>query len=712
MSRLPVAVRVVGLLLLVVLAAIAAAGVRIDMSSRAFFAADGPEATRLRAFTQRWGPDDDWLVAVVSLAPSASGAITDPSRVQRLRSLQDRVDEVRGVASTWSVATLPVDLADVESGLAPRELIVDRLVAAGTVSEDHRQTVLVIGLQASSDDALATADVVDRVRTAIAREDDATLQVELAGVPAIRAAFVQLAIADQLTLQPLVYGLMALGLWIAFRRWHAVVAPLVASAIPVVVLVALMRLLGEPIGLLNQALLTLLPVIAVADAVHWVHRFDEALLAGAHGDSPAERATTLARVSRSIGRACAWTSATTAAGLASLAISPMPILRSFGLWGALGVAIAWASVAIVMPLALTLPVAPPRRRSHRRWAIVTLGIRRPWLVTGVGLGLAAATATVAARADVDNRLSDLLSPEHPVARATATLDTALTGSLTLEVEAVGDPAAFDPAVVHARLVEIQRWAAAQPQVRATLGPESVPVTPTSGAGASTARSEGIWPAPTWQPERGQGRVRIFVADAGGRAFAAFADQVRAQLPQSDAVTYQLTGTAKLAYAGVNRITADLRAGLVTMLVVITVVLAGLLRSVTWALAGLVANAWPLAIGLGIVALGGAPLDPLSVVVVTVGVGLAVDDTIHILLRAREHGGDVPALVEALHSTGRAVVVTSVVLGAGLALNMLSSFPPLRTLGLLGALVIGTAMVGDLWLLPALVTLLRHRRGAS
>jgi predicted RND superfamily exporter protein len=56
-----------------------------------------------------------------------------------------------------------------------------------------------------------------------------------------------------------------------------------------------------------------------------------------------------------------------------------------------------------------------------------------------------------------------------------------------------------------------------------------------------------------------------------------------------------------------------------------------------------------------------------------------------------------------------VAVTSVVIAGGLALDSMSSFPPLRMLGLLGAIVISLALLADLLLLPALLVLL-HRRG--
>jgi predicted RND superfamily exporter protein len=693
-----------GLVLAVALAVLGALGLRIDMSSQAFYAADGDDAAALHEFTARWGPDDDWLIAVVQRSPQRPGRVTDAAQIRQLRRLQTRIEAVEGVASTWSIASLPIALGDASPGVIPRALVLQRLVAARVVSAAQDATVIVVQLQRSSDDALAIAEIVDDVRSATEESSDPGLTVSLAGVPAVRAAFVRLAISDQMWLQPLVYAVMALGLWIAFRRLHAVVVPLVASAVPVVLLVGLLGAVGEPVGLLNQALMTLLPVIAVADAVHWVSRFHERLRAQPGPHDAASRRRALSETGATVGRACRWTSITTAVGLLSLAVSDMPILRGFAVWGALGVGLAWLSVAVVLPLGLSWSRAEPRPARGVADGGTPFVTRHARAVLLLGAVIGAGATFAAARGQVDNRLSDLLDPSHPVAVATAQVDDELTGSLTLEIEAVGSPGTWPAEDARAALQTLRAWAERQPEVRTTLGPP-----PAATEGSPGLPSGAWWPSQTWRPEVAAGRLRVLVADDGGRAFEALAQRAQAQLPALPGVTFRITGTALLAYRGVNRITGDLRLGVAGMLVVIALVVAGLFRRLDWALASLLVNAWPLAVGLAVVSLVGGPLDPLAVVVITVGVGLAVDDTIHLLLRAQEEGGDEAAVARAVVTTGRAVITTSLVLAAGLGLNLLSSFPPLRTLGALGALVILAALAADLWLLPALVAVFARRR---
>jgi predicted RND superfamily exporter protein len=135
--------------------------------------------------------------------------------------------------------------------------------------------------------------------------------------------------------------------------------------------------------------------------------------------------------------------------------------------------------------------------------------------------------------------------------------------------------------------------------------------------------------------------------------------------------------------------------------VVTVVLAVAARSIAIAVLVIPVNALPLLGDVAAVQLLDLRLDPIALTVLTVGLGLAVDDTIHLLTHARERGGPA-AIAQAVGSVGRAAVTTSLVLVGGFSVNLLSSFPPLRTLAALGGITIVIALVADLVLLPALV----------
>jgi predicted RND superfamily exporter protein len=55
------------------------------------------------------------------------------------------------------------------------------------------------------------------------------------------------------------------------------------------------------------------------------------------------------------------------------------------------------------------------------------------------------------------------------------------------------------------------------------------------------------------------------------------------------------------------------------------------------------------------------------------------------------------------------LVTTIVLAAGFGVNVLSSFPLMRVLAVLGATVVSVALVCDLFVLPALLSLWGEKR---
>ena len=241
-----------------------------------------------------------------------------------------------------------------------------------------------------------------------------------------------------------------------------------------------------------------------------------------------------------------------------------------------------------------------------------------------------------------------------------------------------------------RLAEVSRWARAQPEVRTTVGPVF---------------------------DAGRARLSVRTADMGGSAFGQLRQRVREELDQAlegSEIRAVLTGTPAVAYRGINRITDDLRRSLVLVFLVVTALLGLLLRSPRLAAISVLPNLFPLVLAYGAVGWTIETLDPLATVILTVALGIAIDDTIHISARyASERAAGRSrdeAIVTTMTATGRAVTVTSITLAAGLAVNLASSFPPLQMLGSLGAAAILLALVADLALLPALLSLFGRRDG--
>ena len=132
----------------------------------------------------------------------------------------------------------------------------------------------------------------------------------------------------------------------------------------------------------------------------------------------------------------------------------------------------------------------------------------------------------------------------------------------------------------------------------------------------------------------------------------------------------------------------------------------LFKSWRIALLAMFPNVLPVAVVLGLMGWAGIPLDMMTITVAAIGVGIAVDNTIHYLHRFKEEfasDGNYPAAMHRCHgSIGHAMFYTSFVITAGLFMLALSNFIPTVYFGLLTGLVMIIALVADLMVLPAII----------
>ena len=98
------------------------------------------------------------------------------------------------------------------------------------------------------------------------------------------------------------------------------------------------------------------------------------------------------------------------------------------------------------------------------------------------------------------------------------------------------------------------------------------------------------------------------------------------------------------------------------------------------------------------------------IIASIALGLAVNDTIHIMYRlsseVRNTEKEQEALAEALSSVGKPALYYSFLLFLGFLTFGFSTFVPIQEFGLLSAMTILIGVAGELLLLPALLATTR------
>jgi predicted RND superfamily exporter protein len=119
---------------------------------------------------------------------------------------------------------------------------------------------------------------------------------------------------------------------------------------------------------------------------------------------------------------------------------------------------------------------------------------------------------------------------------------------------------------------------------------------------------------------------------------------------------------------------------------------------------LIPNLMPAAIGFGIWGLYSGEINLGLSIVLSMAMGIIVDDTVHFLSKyrhARVNGQNAEDAVRyAFASVGRALWITTLVLSIGFAVLAMSSFALNSDMGLLTLIIIGVALVVDFIFLPA------------
>ncbi|MDH5561363.1 MAG: MMPL family transporter, partial [Deltaproteobacteria bacterium] len=152
------------------------------------------------------------------------------------------------------------------------------------------------------------------------------------------------------------------------------------------------------------------------------------------------------------------------------------------------------------------------------------------------------------------------------------------------------------------------------------------------------------------------------------------------------------------------------------ILVISCIMMITLGSLQGGLISILPNVIPALTTFGAMGLMDVPLDGDTLFIAPVIIGLAVDDTIHLIASYRDnllYGKDhETAIKETLKEVGQAVTFTTLILGLGFGIMAFSSYGGMSKIGIYGSLGIFTALLCDLFFLPALLTIFKPKMGTD
>jgi uncharacterized protein len=367
------------------------------------------------------------------------------------------------------------------------------------------------------------------------------------------------------------------------------------------------------------------------------------------------------------------------------------------------------------------------------FGVTDVVVRHPALTMLVSLALVAGSLWTARGIHVNSYTVETYDENHPTLQTMRLVENKLGGLLSLNVMLKADePGRFLRPETVRRVARIEKFAQRQKEI---LSSRSYIDLHRAIDERISGDTEGAWPPLGEEgrdrlrrnerflrrfadeagygtfitPDASQVQLQFRVRDVGTRKTLELAKRLRTEIaavfPASAGVSTTFSGDAFVNARAIDAMIRDLFATLAIAAGVIFAVMALLFRSPRLGLIAAIPNLTPLALTLGYMGLRGLDMNAANVIVFTISVGIAVDDTIHFLYRYREEQAKFPrdrvrAVRATLRGTGRPIVLTSFLIICGLAVLYFSTFVPTRRFAELTMVTIGGALLGDLLLLPA------------
>ncbi|ARC17477.1 MMPL family transporter [Vibrio parahaemolyticus] len=608
------------------------------------------------------------------------------------------------------------------------------VLKSALVSEKGDVTVVNITVQLPEMDKTAEVEeVVSSINAMIDRYQRAYPDVTFhkAGIIAMNHAFMTAAQDDSSTLVPTMLVVILVFLTIMLRSILSVIATLIVIIGSVMATMGISGWAGMFLSTATVNVPTLIMTLAVADCVHVIATKRQSMKNGFTKVQSIERSIALNFVPILI------TSVTTAIGFFMMNMSDSPVLRDFGNLSALGVMVAcFLSVTLLPALLKLLPIHVKMETSQDQKHVMdrlgdfVVSQRRALLPLSVVVIVVCASLIPLNK--VNDESVEYFGQRNEFRQASDFMEERISGmtNISIAIKTNESQGIAAPDFLNT-IGEFSSWLRDQPETDhvATLADvykrlnknmhgddEAYYLLPQERELAAQylllyemSLPYGLDLNNQINVDKSSIKMVLTVANLGSVELVDLENRIY-QWFAEHAPQYQVVASSpSLMFAHIGETNmASMLSTLPITLVLISALLIFALRSVRLGLISLMPNIAPAVIGFGLWALISGEINLGLSVVVTLTLGIVVDDAVHFLSkyqRARREGQTAEQAVRyAFHTVGRALWITTVVLVAGFSVLAMSSFRLNADMGQLSAIVIFIALVVDFLFLPTLLML--------
>ena len=729
----------------------------IDNDITAWFSKTDPVYRDYERFREEFAGTRTLIVALKADTPERLFSRDTLQFIEQVSGDIERVDTVQRVDSL-STATIVEAMAQQEDGgLDVRPLIEDAatqdpaeirrraleddLLRGDLVSENGTVTAIVVGFDEERIDKVRSG-VIQQIHDIVDPKLPPGVRAYYNGSLEISETYNRITLDNQRKFTPPILLFTILAIYAAFRSWRKTVLAMFAIFVSILWTLGLYSLLGFNYNVLSSMLIPLVVVLAIADDVHIMQRWEEARRGS---DNETAFKQTIAHLTTPLFGA----SVTTALGMLSLATSNVVAVRSFGIGSAVGIMVDFVISIVLVPTLLTLVRSEQASRPspNEKYLIeplrrvARLSIAYPGRVLTVSLLVCAVAALGILRLRVDTNHINFFSGSHPLGQSARVIDQELSGVYSFQLMLEGPPDSLNTPDALQRMDRLQdRLRGFEHVLKVTSVADYV-------KRINKELNDGREDANVIPDDAATIAQELFVFSLGGEGrhelervvasdYSRAQINVKLQSMSSNLVLQHVEDAdrlAKEAFAGTGisvlttgsgRLFSTLDHYLVdsqlssfgTAFLTVFGVIFIVFRSWRFGALTILPNLMPVVAVLGVMGYLDISMNIATVMVASVALGVVDDDTIHFINRYRHEVAGGASTDEAIERAtiheGRASLTTAIINSCGFAVLFLSEYKPTAWFGGLLALTMAVAFLAEVFILPPMIKLLPRIFGAQ
>lgn len=753
-GRWPIAL-ILGLITLVL--GISLKDLKIDPSMETLFIKKSPEYLYYRQYSEKYGSDQMIAVAMATTDLFTARNLRTLRQVTRDLEALPGVERVLSLANTMDIrpkflgvkiepALKGVFKGTRDLGVLRQDILGNELYVNNLISKDGNVANIIVYVKAGGKDRELSGVLIEKMRAYLLEKEETGLQFYVAGSPVEQYDFIRLIRRDQLIFVPLIALLLIATTYIMYQSFTCMVLSMSIVFMTLVWTLGTISVMGQQLNLMTSLLAPVMMIVSVVNSVYLINVFFEV-----RPHQPSLKKAIVLTLDQ-LGIPCFLTHFTAILGFASLALSPIPAIKSFGIFAALGTFYSYLVEITLTPLLFPMLPFRIREESLEKKSLLNhmlvqfiekLELRWKWLILALTAAVIFFSVRGLEKIQVDTNIIKQMKPDLPLAVATRFIDENLTGVYSLGfVFRRRDGGTMVDYETLKRLDEFKDYMEAKPEISKInsittvikrihhargdleVGAFKISENPSDldryFKGVMESEDAAQFISSDLKETRLEARMRAVGTAEGARVEETARQYLEEHL--SPYFEYELTGNVvllgKIAKGLVHEQVVSFAFALGSILLLIIIIF----RSVILGLLAAIPNLIPILAVYGLMGYMQIELSTPTAMISSIVLGMVVDASIQFLYRFRiefDHRGHyLQALHHTLRNMGSSMFISTMILVIGFASSVFASFRPTVHFGVLTSLTIFLAFVCTVVVLPVCIILVKpfgpqrlfHRKG--